>query len=63
MNTRLGEKRTITASKAVETLRRHGTKISEEEAEVILDFMYKMSKLTVENFIKSNVKWGSPTLK
>jgi hypothetical protein len=63
MNTRPGEKRTITASKAVEILRRYGTEISEEEAEIILDFMYKMSKLTVENFNKSKVKQGSPTPK
>jgi len=61
MNRRIDGKRNITASKAVETLRRYGTKISEEDAEIILDFMYKMSKLTVENFNKSKVKPGSST--
>jgi len=60
MSTRHHVKRTITAAKAVETLRRYGTKISEEDAENILDFMYKMSKLTVDNFNKSKVKQGSP---
>jgi len=58
---RLNERKIITAGKAVEILKRYGTKISEEEAEFILDFMYKMSNLTVGNFNKSNVKQGSPT--
>jgi len=56
---RIDAKRNISASKAVETLRGYGTKISEEDAGIILDFMYKMSRLTVENFTKSKVKTGS----
>jgi hypothetical protein len=59
MNNIVDENRAVTASKAVELLRRSGTKISLEEAEIILDFMYKMGKLTVENFNKSKVKPGS----
>lgn len=59
MNRKIDAKRNISASKAVDTLRQYGTNISEEDAEIVLDFMYKMSKLTVENFNKSKVKPGS----
>jgi hypothetical protein len=52
MQGELREKRRITPQKAIAILEQHGTKINMDEAEIILDFMYKMSKLTVENFLK-----------
>ncbi|MDP9078793.1 MAG: hypothetical protein M3O71_15295 [Bacteroidota bacterium] len=61
MNLPTAEKRLITPANAVEILRKNGTKVSMEEAEIILDFMYKMSNLTVENFSNSKVKQGSHT--
>jgi hypothetical protein len=41
-------KRYITPAKAVEILAKHGTKITLEEAQIILDFMYKFGKLAIE---------------
>lgn len=45
-------KRRVTPEKAIEILRKHGTIVSIKEAEVILDFMYKLSKLTLEIILK-----------
>ena len=56
MDIRAAERRSITAAKAIEILKQKGTQVSLEEAEIILDFMYKMSKLTVDNFIKAKLK-------
>lgn len=44
----LPEKRSLTPEKAVEILKKHGTIITIEEAKLILDFMYKIAKLSVE---------------
>ncbi len=41
-------KRNITAAKAIEILAKHGTKVTPEEAQIILDFMYKFGKLAIE---------------
>jgi len=41
-------KRNITPAKAVEILAKHGTKVTLEEAQIILDFMYKFGKLAIE---------------
>lgn len=46
------KKRGITPEKAVAILAAHGTYVTLKEAEIILDFMYKMSKLTLEMIIK-----------
>jgi hypothetical protein len=53
MNERNSENRKVTASHAVEKLKKHGTKISLDEGQIILDFMYKLSKLTVKIYNKS----------
>jgi hypothetical protein len=45
-------KRKITPEKAAEILRKYGTIVSIEEATIILDFMYKLSKLTLEIILK-----------
>jgi len=41
-------KRNVSPAKAVEILAEHGTKITLEEAQIILDFMYKFGKLAIE---------------
>ena len=41
------EKRTVTPEKAVEILKKHGTKITIEEAKLMLDFIYKFANLTL----------------
>lgn len=46
------ERRSITPEKAVEILKQHGTKVTVAEAKLILDFMYKIAKLSVEQYIK-----------
>jgi hypothetical protein len=46
-------KRNITPAKAVEILAEHGTKITLEEAQIILDFMYKFGKLAIETELNS----------
>jgi hypothetical protein len=49
----LTEKRKVTPQRAMEILKRSGLKVTEEEVEIILDFMYKLSKLTVDNYLKA----------
>lgn len=46
------ERRTITPQKAVDILKQHGTNVTLEEAKQILEFMYKIAKLSVETYIK-----------
>ncbi|MEO3406846.1 hypothetical protein AAFN85_23215 [Mucilaginibacter sp. CAU 1740] len=41
-------KRNVTPAKAVEILAGYGTKVTLEEAKIILDFMYKFGKLALE---------------
>jgi len=46
------EKRAVTPAKAVEILKKHGTHVTLEEAKIILDFMYKIGKLSVNQYVK-----------
>ncbi len=46
------EKRTVTPEKAQKILAKHGTKISLEDAQIMLDFLYKLSNLSVSEVIK-----------
>jgi len=48
----LNEKRTVTPEKAVETLKKNGTVVTMEQAKIILDFLYKIGKLSVEQYVK-----------
>jgi len=43
-------KTTITKSKAVEILNKNGSIITEQEAEIILEFMYFIGKLAVNQY-------------
>jgi hypothetical protein len=45
------EKRTLTPEKAVKILAKHGTIISLEKAKIMLDFLYKLSNLSVSQAI------------
>jgi len=46
------EIRTINAREVVEICKRDGLIISLDEAQLVLDFMYKFSKLTLEILLK-----------
>lgn len=63
MKAGLSEKRNVTPQQAVKILEQSGLKISEKEAEEILDFLYFLGKLTVNQYFNkdknSNLK---PTL-
>lgn len=48
----VNEKRNITPQKAVEILCKSGINISEKEAEKVLDFMYFLAKLVVDQNFK-----------
>jgi hypothetical protein len=45
------EKRTLTPEKAVKLLAKHGTIISLEKAGIMLEFLYKLSNLSVSQAI------------
>jgi hypothetical protein len=49
----LNEKRAITPEKAVEILKKHGTIVTLEEAKIILNFMYKIGRLAVNQYVKN----------
>lgn len=45
-------KRNITPEKAKQILEKHGTKVTVEEAKIILDFLYKFGRLTLKQAFK-----------
>jgi Ca2+-binding EF-hand superfamily protein len=46
------EKRSITPEKVVKILQENGTNVTQEEAQKILQFLYKFGKLTLEKVFK-----------
>jgi hypothetical protein len=46
------EKRKVTPEKAVEIMKKHGNEITVEEAKLMLDFLYKFGKLTLDIVLK-----------
>jgi hypothetical protein len=46
------EKRKVTPEKAVKIMAKYGTIITIEEAKLMLDFLYKFAKLTLEIVLK-----------
>jgi len=48
----LPENRKITPEKAVKIFAKHGINISITEAKLMLDFLYKFAKLTLETVLK-----------
>ncbi len=47
----LNIKYSITPEQAVKILREHGTIVTIEEAKLILEFMYKIAKLSVKQYV------------
>lgn len=56
-------KRTITPQKAIKILEKNGKTVSQTEAELILDFMYKFAKLSVKQMINKASGEKSPEVK
>ncbi|MFD0766710.1 hypothetical protein ACFQZI_17745 [Mucilaginibacter lutimaris] len=52
----LSEKRNVTPQQAIKILEENGYEINEKEAEMILDFLYFLGKLTVDQYIKDASK-------
>jgi len=48
---RISDKRNVTPEQAIEILAEHGTKVTKEEAKLILDFMYKFCILAVNQLV------------
>jgi len=56
MKAGLSEKRNITPQQAVKILEQSGVKVTEKDAEIILDFLYFLGKLTVNQYFKNDKK-------
>ena len=52
MDTNTDKKKGITPANAVKILEKNGIEINESKAEIILDFLYFLAKLTVNQSIK-----------
>jgi hypothetical protein len=61
MKAGLSEKRSVTPKQAITILEKNGYQINEEEAHEILDFLYFLGRLTVNQYIKdaTNIKHKS----
>ncbi|HTK19886.1 MAG TPA: hypothetical protein VL442_10250 [Mucilaginibacter sp.] len=53
MKAGLSERKNITPQQAVKILEQRGLKVSEKDAEIILDFLYFLGKLSVNQYVKS----------
>jgi hypothetical protein len=53
MKAGLSERKNITPQQAVKILEQSGLKVSEKDAEIILDFLYFLGKLSVDQYIKT----------
>jgi hypothetical protein len=56
MKAGLSEKRNVTPQQAIKILEQNGLKISEKEAEEILDFLYFLGKLSVNQYFNKDKK-------
>jgi uncharacterized protein (DUF697 family) len=45
-------KRNITPAMAVKMLKKHGQDVTEEQAKEILDFLYLLARITVNDYLK-----------
>lgn len=50
----LKKKRNLTTADSVKALRQNGIDVSEKDAEIILDFLYFLAKLTVNQYVNNN---------
>jgi protein-tyrosine-phosphatase len=49
------EKRSVTPKQAIAVLEKHGYQINEKEAEQVLNFLYFLGRLTVDQYIKDTI--------
>lgn len=49
----LSEEKSITPENVIKILEKHGTKVTLEEAKIILLFMRKLAKMTVNEYLNS----------
>lgn len=52
----LNPKRSIKPQKAVKILKEHGQDITYEQAELILDFMYKFGQIAIDQYVFKDEK-------
>jgi hypothetical protein len=52
MGRKTQDRRSVTPEKAIEILKISGTIVTREEAVIILDFMYRLANLSVEQYLK-----------
>ncbi len=52
MNTNLPEKRNVTTEQAVKVLQKNGVELSEKKMAEVLDFMYFLAKLALDQYLK-----------
>lgn len=52
----LNPKRSIKPQKAIKILKEHGHDVSYEQAELILDFMYKFGQIAVDIYVTKDEK-------
>lgn len=56
MSKELLKKRKVTTAETVKSLGENGIKVSEKDAEIILDFLYFLAKLTVNQYFNKDKK-------
>lgn len=54
MSKELLKKRNVTTADTVKALRKNGIEVSEKDAEIILDFLYILAKLTVNQYVNND---------
>jgi hypothetical protein len=54
MHRGLPKKRSVTTADTVKAMRDTGIEVSEKDAEIILEFLYFLAKLTVKQYINNN---------
>lgn len=52
MKSRLLEKRNVTPQQAIKLLEKNGIKVDEQQARVILDFLYILAKSTLKRYFE-----------
>jgi hypothetical protein len=54
MSKELLKKRNVTSADTIKALRKNSIEVSEKDAEIILDFLYFLAKLTVNQYVNDN---------
>lgn len=52
----LNPKRSIKPQKVIKVLKEHGQEVTYEQAELILDFMYKFGQIAIEQYVVKDEK-------